>query len=72
MAVLAFLMWLLRQILNPIVSIATSGAHADASSVQRVAGYFGAMSTENLTLIAMLGVGIFLFGRAVAERQLGR
>ncbi len=71
-AVLAFLMWVLRQVLDPIVDAATSGPHAEAESVQRIAGWFAMLSVENLTLIAGLGVAIYLLGRATTERRLPR
>ncbi len=70
--VLAFMMWVLRHILTPITDMATTGPHADASSVQRVGGYFSALSTENLVLLAGLGIGIHLLARAAVERNLAR
>lgn len=69
MVVLALLMQVLVWIINPIVDFATSGPHADAASVQRVGGYFAALSVENLTLIAMIGIAIHLLGRAAVERR---
>jgi hypothetical protein len=72
LAVLTFMMWVLREILSPILDMATSGPHADASSVTRLAGYFNALTVENLTLIAALAVGIYLLGRAATERRLTR
>jgi hypothetical protein len=70
LAVLAFLMRVLRWTLDPVLDAATTGPNASASSVQRLGGYFAALSVDNLTLIAALGVGIFLLGRAAAERRL--
>jgi len=72
MAVLAFLMQVLRWILTPILDVATSGPNASASSVQRVGGYFCALSVENLTLLAGVGIAIYLLGRAATERRLTR
>lgn len=71
LVILVFLMWVLRTTLDMIVPHATTGDYADAASVTRVAGYFGAMTLENLTLIAALAVGIFLLGRAAVERRVG-
>lgn len=68
--VLTFLMWVLVQILNPILDMANSGPHADASSVTRIGNYFAALTVDNLVLLAALGVGIYLLGRAAVERRL--
>lgn len=72
LAVLTFLMWVLRKILTPVVDAATSGPHASEPSVQQVSGYFAALTQDNLILLAALGVGIFFIGRAAAERNLAR
>jgi hypothetical protein len=72
MAVLAFMMQVLRWILDPILDIATSGPNADAETVVQIGGYFNALTVENLTLIAGVGVGLFLLGRAATERRLVR
>lgn len=66
---ITFLMWVLRRILDPIISMATAGPHADAASVTRVGGYFGAMTLDNLTLLGALAVAIFLLGRAAVEQR---
>lgn len=66
---LPFLMWVLYWILDPILGFANSGPHANASSVQRVGGYFGAMTLENLVLLALIAIGVYLLGRAAVERQ---
>ena len=71
LAGLSFLMFILVQILNPILSIATSGPSADAPSVVRVGSYFQALTLDNLTLLAALAVGIALLGAAATERRLG-
>jgi hypothetical protein len=70
-AVLAFLMRVLRWVLDPIIAAATAGPHASHSSVQTIAGWFAMLSVENLTLIAGLGVALFLLGRATTERRVG-
>jgi hypothetical protein len=69
LAALAFMMWILRKILDPVIDMATSGPHAGHSTVQRISTYFAAMTLENLTLIAGLGVGLYLLGRAASERR---
>jgi hypothetical protein len=71
LVVLTFLAWLVRVMLDEIVPYATSGTYGSASSVTRVAGYFGALTVENLTLLGALAVGVFLLGRAAVERNLG-
>lgn len=71
LAVLTFMMWVLTKILDPILSMANSGPHADASSVQRIGGYFSALTLDNLVLVAGVAVGIFLLGRAAVERRVG-
>ncbi len=71
LAMLTFLMWVLRQMLEPILGFATSGPHADASSVQTISGWFAMLTVENLTLIAVLGVALHLIGRAATERRAG-
>lgn len=71
LAVLTFLMWALRETLDLIVGEATAGSYGDPATVQRVAGYFSAMTLENLTLLAALAVGTYVLGRAAVERQLG-
>lgn len=68
---LVFLMFVVVQLLGPIVDMATSGPHSSAESVKRVGGYFNAMTLENLTLLAGVAVGIYLLGRAAVERDLG-
>lgn len=68
---LVFLMWALRESLDLIVGEATAGSYGDPTTVQRVAGYFSAMTLENLTLLAALAVAVYLLGRAAVERQLG-
>lgn len=72
LAILSFMMWALRKILNPITDMATSGPHADAESVQRIGGYFAALTTENLVLLVGIGIGIYLLSRAAVERSLAR
>lgn len=69
LVVLVFLMWVLRKVLDIVIPHATTGDYASATSVTRIAGYFSAMTLENLTLIAALAVGIYLLGRATVERQ---
>jgi hypothetical protein len=69
--ILVFLMWALRTVLDQIIPHATTGDYADASSVTRIAGYFGALTLENLTLIAGLAIGVYLLGRATVERRVG-
>jgi hypothetical protein len=71
LVMLLFLMWVLRTTLDIIIPMGTAGAYGDAASVARVSGYFGAMTIENLTLIAALAVGVFLLGRAAVERRVG-
>lgn len=71
MAVLSFLMWLTVQILGQMVTTATAGQYSSAPEVTRVAGYFNALTVDNLTLIAGLSVAVYLLGRAAVERQLG-
>lgn len=71
LAALAFLMWILTQMLNPVVSMAMSGPHASDPAVERIGGYFQALTLDNLTLLAGLAVGIYVLGRAAVERQLG-
>ncbi len=63
---------MLRHGADPIIKFATSGPHADAESVQRISEWFAMLTVENLTLIAGLGVAIYLLGRATTERQLSR
>jgi len=72
LGVLTFLMWVLTQLLAPVLDLATTGPNADASSVQRIGGYFNALTLDNLVLIAGLAVGVYLLGRAVVERRLTR
>jgi hypothetical protein len=69
--ILVFLMWVLRTVLDAVVPHATAGEYADAASVTRIAGYFSALTLENLTLIAALAVGVYLLGRATVERRVG-
>ena len=71
MAALTFLMTVLTWVLGPILSFANSGPQSDAASVERVAGYFAALTQNNLILIAGLAVGIFLISRAAVELRLG-
>jgi len=71
LAMLTFLMWVLRQILDPIIGFATSGPNADAESVTTIASWFAMLTVENLTLIAALGVALHLLGRAATERRVG-
>lgn len=68
---ITFMMWMLRRVLTPILTAANSGPHADAESVQRVGGYFGALTLDNLVLLGALAVAIFLLGRAAVERRVG-
>jgi len=67
----AFGMWLLAQLLQPMVSIATSGPNASAQSVQRVGSYFGALTVDNLVLVGALAVGFAFLARAAVEARLG-
>jgi len=69
--VITFLMWLLREMLTPVLDIATSGPNADAESVTTIASWFAMLTVENLTLIAALGVALHLLGRAATERRVG-
>lgn len=69
-AVLAFLMWVLREALDLITAEATAGSYGDPAEVQRVAGYFNALTLDNLTLLAAVAVATYLLGRAVVERRL--
>ncbi len=39
-------MWVLVQILDGILGVATTGPHADAESVERVGGYFQLMTVD--------------------------
>lgn len=64
-----FLMWLLAQIIAPIVDFAMSGPNASEPSVQRVGGYFTALTVDNLVLIGALAVGLYLLTRAAVERN---
>lgn len=68
---LTFMMVVLTWILSPILSMANSGPNADAPSVERVGGYFAALTESNLILIAGLAVGIYLISRAAVELRLG-
>jgi len=72
LAVLSFMMWVLFWILDPILGEANSGPHADASSVQRIGGYFSALTVDNLVLLAGVAVGVYLLGRAAVERGMAR
>jgi hypothetical protein len=72
LVVLTFMMWVLVEILTPIIGFATSGPNADAESVARVGSYFNALTLDNLVLIAALGVGITLLARAAVERRIAR
>ncbi len=69
MVVLAFMMQVLVWILNPILDIATSGPNADAESVVVIGNWFGYLSVSNLTLLAGLGIAVFVVGRAAVERR---
>lgn len=69
LAFLALLMQTLRWILDPITDLATSGPHSGAESVSVIGGWFSSLSVNNLTLIAALGVGIYILGRAAVERK---
>lgn len=71
LAVLSFLMFVVRAVLNPIVEFATSGPNSDAASVVRIESYFALLTVENLTLIAAVGVAVYLLGRAAVERRVG-
>lgn len=71
MAALTFMMTVLGWVLTPILSFANSGPQSDAASVQRVGGYFAALTQNNLILLAGLAVGIFLISRAAVELKLG-
>lgn len=66
-----FAMWLLVQIIDPIVDLGLQGPNADAASVQRVGGYFQALTVDNLVLVGALAVGLFLLARAAVERRVG-
>lgn len=68
---LAFMMWILTQMLDPILAMAMSGPHSSDPAVERVGGYFQALTLDNLTLLAGLAVAIYILGRAAVERQLG-
>lgn len=67
---LTFLMWLVAKIVGPLVDVATQGPHSDAESVVRIGSYFNALTVENLTVLALVAVGIFLLGRAAVEGNL--
>lgn len=71
LVVVTFMMWMLTQILAPILDVANAGPHANAESVQRVGGYFSALTLDNLVLLGGLSVGIYLLGRAAVERRVG-
>jgi len=64
-------MWLLAQLVQPMVAIATSGPNASAQSVQRVGGYFTALTVDNLVLIGAVAVGLAFLARAAVEARLG-
>lgn len=66
-----FAMWLLVQMIDPIVDLGLQGPNADAASVQRVGGYFQALTVDNLVLVGALAVGLFLLARAAVERRVG-
>lgn len=68
--VLPFVMWMLRNILDPVLDFATAGPHASDPSVVRIGSYFSAMTLDNLVLISGIGIAIWLLGRAAAERRL--
>lgn len=68
-AALGFMMWVLAQIVAPIVDIATTGPNANADSVATAGQWFNALSVSNLTLLAGLAVAIYWVGRAVVERR---
>lgn len=69
MVVLAFMMQVLRWILTPILDIATSGPHSGAESVTTIGAWFGYLTVSNLTLLAGLGISVFVVGRASVERR---
>lgn len=69
MAVLAFLMQVVRWIITPILDVAESGPHAEAETVTTISGWFAALTVQNMTLIAGIGIGIYVLGRAAAERR---
>jgi len=66
---LTFMAWLTRSILDPVLSFATAGEYSDQTQVVELSSYFGALTLQNLTLAAGLAVGIYLLGRAAAERR---
>jgi len=69
--VLTFLAWVLSKMLAPVVSFATSGPNADHATVQRIGGYFGVLTVENLTFIMVAAAGIALLGHAATQRRVG-
>jgi hypothetical protein len=64
-----FAMWVLAQVVGPIVDFALAGPNADAASVQRVGSYFTALTVDNLVLIGAVAVGLFALTRAAVERR---
>jgi thiol:disulfide interchange protein len=64
-------MWLLAKLVQPMVTIATSGPNASAASVQRVGGYFNALTVDNLVLVGAVAVGLAFLARAAVEARLG-
>jgi len=69
LVVVTFVMWLARVILDELIPFATSGPNADHATVQQGATLFSVLSQDNLILIGMFGVGIYLIGRAASERR---
>lgn len=67
--ILGFAMWMLRTVLDPIISMATTGPHSGHSTVQTIGGWYASLTLPNLTLIAGLAVAIYVLGRSVVEKR---
>lgn len=66
-----FGMWLLAKLVQPIVDAAMAGPNASDPSVQRVGGYFAALTVDNLVLLGAIAVGLAFLASAAVERRLG-
>lgn len=69
MGVVAFVMWVLRLILDPIIGFATNGPNSEAETVTTIGTWFGVLTLENLTLFGGIAIGLYLVNRAVVERR---
>lgn len=71
LVVVTFLAFLTPVILEPMLEIGMAGSYASNQYVTRTHGYLQALTEQNLTIIGILAVGVFLAGRAAVERGLG-